>query len=262
VPLRVMLLATACSSDNASGPARALADRPGPDRLGQAALPQRRPRAQRAQSGCATDCCTSSAASPCTPAKRPCSWTATGRGPANSRPPSHASPRCHRRHVGGCHGFPSQEDGYLGHPPCLDVRIAAIAGRQRGVITSAQLVQAGLGSSAISKRAANGRSGAGIRACTRSGSRGSPARASGGRRSRRADRVLPRLSHCRSSYQALAPPSHGHQSRSALVAALTADIRARIDTSTTTPDVRLDQDRRPDPRLDRSLCERINQSRH
>jgi hypothetical protein len=35
--------------------------------------------------------------------------------------------------------------------------IAAIAGRQHGVITTAQLVRAGLGTSAISKRAANGR---------------------------------------------------------------------------------------------------------
>jgi Transcriptional regulator, AbiEi antitoxin len=41
--------------------------------------------------------------------------------------------------------------------PSLDTVIAAIAGRQHGVITTAQLVQAGLGTSAISKRAANGR---------------------------------------------------------------------------------------------------------
>ena len=39
----------------------------------------------------------------------------------------------------------------------MEALIAAIAGRQHGVITTAQLVGAGLGSSAISKRAANGR---------------------------------------------------------------------------------------------------------
>ena len=44
-----------------------------------------------------------------------------------------------------------------GSPPSLDAQIAAIAGRQHGVITTAQLVGAGLGSPAISKRAANGR---------------------------------------------------------------------------------------------------------
>jgi hypothetical protein len=42
-------------------------------------------------------------------------------------------------------------------PPSLDALIAAIAGRQHGVITTAQLVEAGIGTSAISKRAANGR---------------------------------------------------------------------------------------------------------
>ena len=44
-----------------------------------------------------------------------------------------------------------------GSPPSVEALIAAIAGRQHGVITTAQLVGAGLGSSAISKRAANGR---------------------------------------------------------------------------------------------------------
>jgi hypothetical protein len=36
----------------------------------------------------------------------------------------------------GCHGFPSQEDGYLGHPS-LDAQIATIAARQHGVISTA-----------------------------------------------------------------------------------------------------------------------------
>ena len=59
--------------------------------------------------------------------------------------------------LGGWQANLSQEDGFSGPPPSLDALIAAIAGRQHGVITTAQLVQAGLGSSAISKRAANGR---------------------------------------------------------------------------------------------------------
>jgi hypothetical protein len=42
-------------------------------------------------------------------------------------------------------------------PPSLDALIAAIAARQHGVITTAQLLRAGLGHSAISKRAASGR---------------------------------------------------------------------------------------------------------
>ena len=42
-------------------------------------------------------------------------------------------------------------------PPSLDTVIAAIAARQHGVITTAQLVRAGLARSGISKRAANGR---------------------------------------------------------------------------------------------------------
>ena len=44
-----------------------------------------------------------------------------------------------------------------GSPPSVDALIAGIAARQHGVITTAQLVSAGLGTSAISKRAANGR---------------------------------------------------------------------------------------------------------
>ena len=42
-------------------------------------------------------------------------------------------------------------------PPAIDALIAAIAGRQHGMITTAQLVHAGLGYSGIAKRAANGR---------------------------------------------------------------------------------------------------------
>ena len=42
-------------------------------------------------------------------------------------------------------------------PPAIDALIAAIAGRQHGMITTAQLVHAGLGYPGIAKRAANGR---------------------------------------------------------------------------------------------------------
>jgi Protein of unknown function (DUF559)/Transcriptional regulator, AbiEi antitoxin len=42
-------------------------------------------------------------------------------------------------------------------PPSADARMAAIAARQHGVITSAQLLSAGLAYSGISKRAADGR---------------------------------------------------------------------------------------------------------
>ena len=42
-------------------------------------------------------------------------------------------------------------------PPSLDTLIAAIAARQHGVITTAQLARAGLARSGISKRAASGR---------------------------------------------------------------------------------------------------------
>ena len=44
-----------------------------------------------------------------------------------------------------------------GSPPSLDALIAAIAARQHGAISTAQLVRAGLGYRGISKRAANGR---------------------------------------------------------------------------------------------------------
>ena len=46
---------------------------------------------------------------------------------------------------------------FPGSPPSADRLIAAIAARQHGAITTAQLERAGLGFSAIAKRAANGR---------------------------------------------------------------------------------------------------------
>ena len=58
---------------------------------------------------------------------------------------------------GGGYENPFPGGQFPGSPPSQDALIAAIAARQHGVITTAQLVRAGLTYSGISKRAANGR---------------------------------------------------------------------------------------------------------
>ena len=107
--------------------------------------------------------------------------------------------------------FPGAQVSWV-TPPRVEALIAAIAGRQHGVITTAQLVRAGLGYSGDLQ--ASGERTPAPQVQGRVRGRAAAALPGGrvdGRDPGVRPRFLPRLPHCRSSSEALAPPSHGHR---------------------------------------------------